>query len=184
MNDEVWNDIPGFEGFYKASNKGNIKSVERYVRNGRGLRLIPERNLVQCKTNTGYLQVHLYKNGFKRDCNVHRVIAMTFLAQEEKEVVNHKDGNKQNNDVSNLEWVSAEENYKHAVSLGLCNNHGSNNYKARAVIQADPNGNVIRHWGCINDAQRILKIPQSNIVKCCLGERKTAGGFSWRYLDE
>jgi hypothetical protein len=82
-----------------------------------------------------------------------------------------------------LEWVTNQENQLHAIRIGLNKNLGENHKQARKVIQMK-NYKIIKIWGCINDAERQLKIHQSNIIKCCRGERKTTGGYQWKYFEE
>lgn len=115
-----WRDIPGWEGYYQASTDGRIRSVNRVIevdgkkRNwkGRILTLFPDKD--------GYLRVKLCRNGKYPTHKVHRLVASTFLLSEPNEKqVNHKDGNKQNNDVSNIHWCTPAENRRHAFMIGI-----------------------------------------------------------------
>lgn len=184
MNDERWKDIEGFEGYYQVSNIGRIRSVDRCAKSYNGERIVKGKVLKPVMSKkTGYYQINLYKGGKKRGFNVHFLVAMAFVEQNGKPFVNHKDGRKTNNVADNLEWVTNRENQHHALKLGLNKNYGAKNYKARCVRQLDGEGNLIKEWGCINDAVRELGIQQPNVVKCCKGERKTAGGFVWEYAE-
>jgi hypothetical protein len=117
---EVWKDIVGFEGFYQVSNLGRVKSLEKKVPYGYGLRTIPERILKNNINQCGYCYVVLYKDTCKRKHKVHRLVAEAFIENpNNKKCVNHKDGNKQNNCVDNLEWVTHSENMQHASDSGL-----------------------------------------------------------------
>jgi hypothetical protein len=181
---EKWKDIQGFEGFYQISNFGRIRSVDRFVKSRHGQRVVKGKVLSPSKNKrTGYYQIHLYKFGCCYRYNVHSLVAKAFVPLNGKPYVNHKDGQKENNRADNLEWVTNAENHYHAVRLGLNKNYGANSYKARTVIQLDQEGNLIKKWECINDASYNLGIHQSNIVKCCNGERKTTGGFMWKYEE-
>lgn len=101
-------DIPGWEGLYACDTKGQIYSYRT------------NKFLSPSKTKRGYLHVTFTKDGKRYDYRVHRLIAMTFIDNpENKQQVNHKDGNKLNNYLSNLEWVTAEENIEHAKQHGL-----------------------------------------------------------------
>lgn len=109
---EVWKDIRGYEGIYQISNLGRIKSLHRDCRNGRILN--------PAKNNSGYLRVALSNNGKIRYDSIHRLVAEAFISNPKKlPEVNHIDGNKLNNSVENLEWVTKGENQIHAYKTGL-----------------------------------------------------------------
>lgn len=119
MNEEIWKPLKDFETSYEVSNNGKIRTLTRKVEchNGKII-TIPGKEL-KCSESKGYKKVMLHKNHeIVRQTTLHRLIAETFLANK-KECVNHIDGNKQNNDISNLEWVSYSENNKHACRTGL-----------------------------------------------------------------
>lgn len=106
-----WKDIPGYEKLYQANKYGQIRGIQRY-KNGR--------ILVEHKNSSGYSRVCLFKNGKRYKPLVHKLIAITFIPNpENKPVINHKDGNKQNNCVDNLEWTTQSENVKHSYANGL-----------------------------------------------------------------
>jgi len=107
MND--WRDIKGYEGHYQVSSTGQVRSLKR------GRRLMSP--AVSC---TGYYQVNLYLEGRVKHFYVHRLVAAAFIRQiPDGMEVNHKDGDKSNNEVSNLEIVTSEENLRHARDTGL-----------------------------------------------------------------
>ncbi len=123
------------------------------------------------------MTVILYnKNKNRKMFRVNRLVATAFIPNpEKKEQVNHKDGNKLNNNVDNLEWVTQKENQYHAWENGL------NKNKPKEVNQYDLNNSFIREWESAREIERQTKINRSNIACCCRGERKTAGGYIWRY---
>ncbi len=134
---EIWKDIPGYEKMYQASNLGNIRSLDRCVNGNKNkFRLYPGTILIQ--QNRGkYVGVSLCKNKKCKSLLVHRLIAQTFITNvENKSQVNHKDGNKQNNNVNNLEWVTPSENDKHAFKIGLKNQKGENNNLSKLTNEA------------------------------------------------
>ena len=105
---------------YQVSNYGNVKSLARQRRNSKGLYMQKEKLLSLTNTSTGYKKVELVKNGKKKSYKVHRLVAMAFIDNpENKPEVNHIDGNKINNHVDNLEWVTSSENSIHAYKTGL-----------------------------------------------------------------
>jgi len=106
---EVWKKIEGYD-LYEVSNFGNIKS----------LNFNKESILKLNLTDKGYLHVSLFKNRIKKTTSVHRIVAISFIPNpENKPCVNHIDGNKQNNKITNLEWVTVKENIHHSFNLGL-----------------------------------------------------------------
>ena len=117
---EIYKDIPGYVGYYQASNLGNIKSLNRVVKCKRlGQQIIKER-ILKPNIVSGYAQVLLSKYGKRKDKKVHRLVAETFIPNpHNKEQVNHMDGNKLNNSLENLEWNTCSENQLHAVKTGL-----------------------------------------------------------------
>ena len=109
---------------------------------------------------------------------LHRIVAQTFIENpENKEQVNHIDGNKTNNAVSNLEWVTNQENQIHKFKTGLGNNF------TRKIIQLDLEMNKIKEFESIVEASKALNIGKSNIRGVLTNYRKTAGGFIFRYLE-
>lgn len=128
IQEEIWKDIPSFEGYYQASNLGRIKSLPRKVWNHQCFMVRKERIIKQSKLPDGYVQVGLkMPNDKQRRYMVHRIIGLAFHPNpENKEMINHKDGIKDNNNESNLEWSTRSENAKHSFIIGLQCNKGSN----------------------------------------------------------
>ena len=119
MNNEIWKDVVGYEGHYKVSNLGRVKSCERVVkRNGSDMKL--KGSLIKSRQNsTGYLRVSLSLASKRKRHFVHRLVAESFLLNDnERCYVNHKDLDKKNNNVSNLEWCTRSENMQHAKYNG------------------------------------------------------------------
>ena len=166
---EIWRDIKNYEGIYEVSNLGRIKSISR---NG----TIKENRILKPNKVMGYSQVGLQKYGTRKYKKIHRLVAEAFIPNpENKKEVNHKDGNKANNCVDNLEWVTTSENQLHSY-YELKNN-------IKSVIQLSLNNEIIKEWESIAKAEQELKISNADICKCCKGKRKTAGGYKWRYKE-
>lgn len=111
MKNEIWKDIIGYKGHYMVSNLGRIKSFKR-KKEGAILKLQ--------KTHEGYMHIGLSLNGAKKTLMVHRLVGFAFIKNpNNKPCINHKDGIKDNNNLSNLEWVTKSENTRHAHSIGL-----------------------------------------------------------------
>lgn len=121
MNNEQWLPVKNFEEYYEVSDKGNVRSLDREVNCSRGdkKRLWKGRQLKNLKSKNGYLQVSLCVNNIKYKKYVHRIVAETFMFDQIDETVNHKDGDKENNCLKNLEWVSYSYNNKHAFANKL-----------------------------------------------------------------
>lgn len=119
---EVWIDIKGFEGLYQVSNLGNVRSVDRIVRQSNCTRVMKGKLLSPAISGGHYYTVVLSNKDNRKSYTVHRLVAENFIKNDDKSnVVNHIDGNKLNNNVSNLEFITHKENMKHAIELGLWN---------------------------------------------------------------
>lgn len=153
---EEFRDIPGYEGLYEVSNLGRVR------RNGKILK--PSKN------KKGYLQVSLCKNGTKKNARIHRLVAQSFISNPQNlPQINHKDEDKTNNAVENLEWCDSKYNNNYSLS--------------KPVLQYDLLGNFIREWPSMIKVEEELGIYNSSISQCCLGNLKSAGGFIWKYKN-
>ena len=173
MIEEQWLDISGYEGLYQISNFGRVKSF--YFKNPR---------ILKPHKVKGYSNVELYKNKKKKQFYIHRLVMENFCSIENMNVldVNHKDEDKSNNHISNLEWMTHKDNL----------NYGSRAEKARMKMQGKNSSrskkvrciekNVI--YEALREAERQLGIPATNISKACKGKIKTAGGYHWEYVEE
>jgi hypothetical protein len=171
---EIYKDIAGYEGLYKASTKGNIKSIIK--RNGKDI--ILKQGIDKC----GYCIVTLCKDKKRVTKTVHRLIALTFLFETNTQV-NHKDGNKKNNDVSNLEFVSAKQNINHAIKKGLMNFNTKKiaEEKRKVVIQINKETKeVVNIFKSAHEAARVTGFNRSNISTCCR-LNKQMYNFIWKY---
>jgi len=186
---EIWKDIKNYEGLYQVSNLGNVRGL-RFINNIVNKEKIHGISITT--QNSGYLKVMLYKDGKPKNVMVHRLVAEAFIDNpENKKQINHKDGNKHNNCVTNLEWCSKSENMRHAFKMGLATaqakgKFGSENPKAISVNMIDKEtGNIIKKFNSIIDATHYLgKSCSGHICNCCKGKLKSAYGYKWEYADE
>lgn len=194
---EIWKPIVGYEEIYEVSSLGRIRSLKRkyYLKNQYGTTSLKEtKELIrkQRTTQFGYKSIGLSKNGTENKFQVHRLVAQAFISNpENKPCINHKNGNKLDNRVENLEWCTYSENEKHAYKNNLHKKHmkgrfGLLNPSSKKVNQYDENGNFIKLWFSISDITRELGLNCANISACCNGKygHKTVGGFIWRFADE
>lgn len=177
----VWKPVPGYEGFYEVSNSGKIRSVYRY-----------KKILKPMISNTGYERVDLFKNKVRKQFSVHRLVAMAFIKIEDgKPFVNHKDENKLNNNVDNLEWISHVENCRYGTAIARrtqhldysnrrINNAGQIAALSKPIAQFTKSGSFIRKWASASECARENGWTVSCIRRNCLGETSTAYGFIFK----
>lgn len=174
---EQWKLIPDFEP-YEVSNFGRVRS--RYHTSGKEYRI-----LKPTYHHTGYVLYRLAKNKKYYNRTAHILVATAFIPNpENKPQVNHIDGDKHNNNVENLEWVTASENIQHAFEMGLKKSptkdiKGKDHYASKPVLQYDLKGNFVKKWFCYSDAARFYNISPSSIINCCAKRIKSVGGYIW-----
>lgn len=161
---EVWQDIPQYEGRYQASTLGRIKSLN-YNNTGK------EKILKQ--SGKRYPMVNL-----QPPKEVHSLVAKTWLPSRglDQTDVNHKDENKHNNRVENLEWCTKAYNHDYGT-----HNQRVGEALSKPVLQFDKSGNFIAEYPSTAEAERQTGIAHQSISSCCNGKRKSAGGFVWEY---
>lgn len=168
---EIWKAVKGYEGYYEVSNIGNVRSVDRLVKHSKGgLRIYKGKTLVPCLSVDGYRLVHLSKLNVSEMKRVNRLVAEAFIPNPNNlPTVNHKDENKLNNSVENLEWMSIENNIKYS--------------SCKSIKQLSIDGEFIRSWESASEVGKELNFNTSNILRCCKGLRKSAHGYKWRYVE-
>ena len=131
-NEEIWKGVVGWEELYQISNKGTIRALDRMVQHSRTGTMFLRRGKMFTKgtiTSAGYMTITLCNTGsMKFTKKIHQLVGQAFIRNpENKRFINHKDGNKQNNNDWNLEWSTIDENNDHALENGLNNQAGSYN---------------------------------------------------------
>ena len=181
MEKEIWKDIEGYEGLYKVSNMGNVKSL-KYGK---------ERILKAQDDGHGYLKVFLWKDGKKKNCRVNRLVAIAFLENPDNlPEVNHKDENPKNNCADNLEFCDRVYNCNYGtrnqrVAEKLRGRKHTNNSKlSKPVIAINKINGLILEFSSTHEASRQTGTNQGNIVSCCSGKLKTAGNYYWMYVQK
>ena len=163
IQDEIWKPIVDVEkkGYY-ISNFGRIKSHNNKIKDTFGI-------------TGGYYEMKFDKKHYK----IHRLVATYFIDNpENKPFVNHKNGDKFNNKVNNLEWCTNQENMLHAYNMGL-------NSRVSCIIQDDKEGkNIMKEFNSINDASRELNINCSLISACCRGKQLQTHGYHFKYKTD
>jgi hypothetical protein len=187
--DEIWKDIEGYEGLYQVSNLGRVKSLKRQVVDTVGFRIVPE-SYLRGRLRYGYRIVSLCKHGEINRCMVHRLVAKAFIPNpENKPTVNHIDGVRNNNIVTNLEWATYRDQQLHKYRVlhskkgrAYLGKLGKEHNKSKTVYQI-LNNKIIAEFGSTREAERETQIDSSSIARCCNGKQKTAGGFNWKYKE-
>lgn len=179
-SDEIWKNVPGYDKYY-ISNYGRVKNLD-YKRSGREVIMLPGR------IRNGYIVVVLSQNAVRKTYLLHRLVAEAFIPNPNNNPqVNHKDGDKTNNHISNLEWVTRKENVRHSFEkLGRIGSKPCLGKKgelcplSKSVIQMQ-NGVVVAEYSSIKEAYERTRVPSDSISKCCKGERDVAGGYEWKF---
>ena len=165
---------------YRISDDGKIYSCYE----GLGHKAKPSNNWKELQQvydkSSGYMLVTLSNKNGRKNKRVHRLLMETFIPNPNPSYykhVNHKDGNKLNNSLDNLEWASPKENAAHAVKYGLCEPC----FKAtrKAIVQYSKDNQFISEYESIHEAERVTGVAWQNISKVINGKRSFAGGFRW-----
>lgn len=177
MKNELWKDIPNYEGLYQISNYGRIKSLKRQGTKGK--------IITSFEGKDGYLMIHLIQNGKNKTFAIHRLVGMAFINKysykstfnEDRSlinlddlVINHKDEDKTNNNAENLEWCTVKYN----------NTYGTKIERISKKVKCIETGII---YNSSREAERQTGIYHNQISKCCLKRKKfnTAGGYHWCY---
>lgn len=177
MQEEIWKAVNGYNEAYSISNLGRVRSNKRSVKNGKNTSYIKKSFIMSLSKHlNGYLFVRLRKNGKDNYHSVHRLVSIHFIGTKNEELdVNHLDGNKTNNTVSNLEFCNRSENITHAFTSGLINRDSIR----IPIISIDPVTNNIISYKSIREAKK-SGFKQSSISLCLNGKQKLHKGLRWK----
>lgn len=189
---EIWKDIPNFEGRYQISNYGRVKSLERTVSTGQGgKRKIKESILIpRIDKKRGYktLSIRIYPKRYS--LSIHRLVAAAFIPNPNNlPNVNHKDNNPTNNRVDNLEWCTQSYNVKYAYNCGRAKpvipkyNEGEKACTPKKVKQYSLNNEFVKEYSSIKEASIATNTSAKGISLCCRKMQKTANNFHWKYAN-
>ena len=181
LEKEIWKDIPNYEGLYRVSNLGQVKSLERIDARGHSLK---EKILKQVITRDGYYRVALYKNSIGKRCMVHRLVYEAFNGTiPEGLQVNHISERKSDNRLENLNLMTPKENTNWGTGIERSHNKQINGKHSKPVLQYDLNDNLVKEYPSIKQIERELGFANQHISKCCKGKLKQAYGFKWKYKE-
>lgn len=163
--EEIWKDIEGWSG-YQVSNQGRFRSFKRCIE---GALLKPHLN------KYGYLTIHLRDKNRSKVLQCHRLVMLTFepISNSETMEVNHKNENKQDNRLSNLEWTTHLENVRHGTGITR---------KAIAQSQKILCVELDMIFNSVKEASEKMNVNYGNLTSCCNGNLKTVGGYHWKYV--
>lgn len=180
LPNEVWKDVLEYEGFYQVSNYGNVRSVERVIRHNskdgkHALRKLRSKLIRKELNCNGYYIVGLHKNGTHVKRTIHRLVAIAFIPNPDgKETVNHKDGDRANNNMENLEWCSQSENIIHASRiLHTLTYHGKS-------VRCVETGEI---FPSIKKAAQKYGVAGTNLGNAIRGKgQNRCAGYHWEYI--
>lgn len=161
---EIWKEIKETSGLYSVSNQGRVRN------NKTGKEMKPSQYV------NGYLAAQLMTMGKQKRYRIHRLVAEYFIPNPNKyPQVNHKDENKQNNDVNNLEWCTAKQNINYGTKIKR-----TAEKLGKQVYQYTPEGDFITQYPSISEAARAIGRNERNIRNSCDSTNRKCGGFIWR----
>lgn len=183
---EMWKSVYGYENYYEVSNKGRVRSVDRFVVSAINYndKVTRKGKILKCNLKkNGYYTVDLSMGNKKKTVSIHRLVADAFVDKVEGcDIVNHINLNKLDNRFNNLEWVTYKQNTQHAAKNGkiycgarktiICIDSGTifdSSYKAAEWLNANKYGN-----------SKSVDSMSKNIRACCFGNRKSAYGYRWK----
>lgn len=173
---EEWRDIKGFEGLYQVSNLGNVKSIPRKIWNGKGFFLSKEKLVKQVLNHKGYQMVQLWNSNHFKSIAVHRLVSEAFIPNPANlPQVNHKDEDKKNNKISNLEWCTGKYN----INYGTAKNRIAEKLSKPVIGVSLKTPNCIKFVSAAEAGRN--GFCASHVIECCNNKRKTHKGYIWNW---
>jgi hypothetical protein len=188
MEQEIWKDVKGWEGFYQVSNLGRVKSVDRFVKRGKKKMHVRELLLKNTLDSKGYYMVALCdkERGDIKKARVHRLVAEAFIQNpQNKPLIDHLDRNRQNNNINNLRWCTMSENMLNPLTRNFRRDMyiGIERPCIYKPVVAIKDGVVVKQYESIKSAIKD-GFTECCISNCCSGRDKTHKGYSWMYLSD
>lgn len=164
----MWQPIVGYEGIYEINRRGEVRRVKSgYISRGYIGR-------------DGYRRISLTVNGKTKPYLAHRLLAIAFIPNPlNLPCINHKDENKANNSLDNLEWCT----YRYNLNYGT-HNIRANETRKKPILQFSKDGAFIREWKSVTDLRNETGMDITHVSSCCRGKRKSANGYRWQYKNE
>ena len=182
-DNEIWKDIPEYEGLYQVSNLGRVKSLERF-RKGKNDSSLPINEKIKklVISRNGYYRVILFKESIGKWHLIHRLVYEAFNGSiPEGLQVNHLNEIKSDNRLENLNLMTPKENTNFGTGIERRVKKQINGKKSKAVLKFDLNNNLLKEYPSIRQVERETGFANQNIVKCCKGKYEQAYGFKWKY---
>lgn len=188
MEEEIWKDIKGYEGLYQVSNSGRVRSLPRIRKTGsngstlyRGKILTPSIN----KRGYKYISIHTKRNSSSKKLLLHRLIAEAFIPNPYAlPIINHKDENKQNNDINNLEWCDYTYNNRYGTAKARAQQTKLDNGTIRKVCKYNLDGTLISTYNSITEAAKDNQVLKSSISNCCVNKTIHCKNYAYRFAGE
>lgn len=186
MQEEIWKPIKGLEGYYEISSYGRVRSLDRYLKGSHGSRQLKKGQIMKpIRMPNGYLSQGFNFEGKRHQYYIHRLVASAFIPNKNNlPEVNHKDENKENNNVENLEWCDHTYNIRYGNTRKKIA-QSRRNESIRPVIQKDLTGTILAIYRNSSVAGEITGIDSSAILKVCMKREKfiTAKSYLWEFLS-
>lgn len=183
LQNEIWKDVPRYEGYYQVSNYGRIKSLPRIIVYSDGRKYFYDGVLLKQKhDHGGYCAVELTKNSNLETFKVHRLVATVFIPNPNNlPQINHKDENKDNNCVNNLEWCDAAYNNSYGTKIERC---VKNLKTKRPVIFTKIASGEQYYFSSIIEGVRTLELDLRTVQRCLKKEHKSTKGYTVEYAEK